>query len=225
MARCLLAGLVALGALIVGAAAAADAPPVDPRAVQLIVRHEIGSEQVYSRRYERPVWPGAASGVTVGVGYDLGHRPASSIVLDWSAHPQHPRMAKASGVIGPPARHLAASMADVVVKFAQARAVFERTSLIEHYRIARRVFGAKHFDQSPAAVQGALVDLVFNRGGSMTGPGRVEMRAIRDDCLPRRDRQCVADQLRAMVRLWKGSSIERGMQRRRFEEAELALAP
>lgn len=198
-------------------------PLIPERAVDLIVSFEVGSPETYERKYRHPVWPGAASGVTIGIGYDLGHRTASVIALDWEAHPHAVRLSTASGVTGPVARELARRLADLSVDWRMAREVFDQTSVVEHYRIARRVFGAP-FEAAHPNVQGALTSLVFNRGGSMAGEARREMRAIRDVCLPAQDRGCVARELRAMVRLWKDSAIERGMQRRRYAEADLAEA-
>jgi hypothetical protein len=224
MARAVLPAALALLALgLFAGGVLAEPAPLPERAVDLIIAHEIGSPALYQRRYRRPLWPGAHSGVTVGVGYDLGHRRAVVIAKDWQLHPQAPRLASAAGVIGPPARELARTMDDVEVDWPFALQVFERTSLVEHHRIARRVFGPRHFDRLPGLAQGALVSLVYNRGGAMTGPARAEMRAIRDDCLPRDDLPCIADQLRAMLRLWIGSDIERGMRKRRGDEAELVL--
>jgi hypothetical protein len=53
---------------------------------------------------------------------------------------------------------------------------------------------------SPDA-QGALVSLVFNRGTSMEGDRRREMRAIQA-AVANGDLQEIADQLRSMKRLW-----------------------
>lgn len=142
--------------------------------------------------------------------------------MDWEAHPHAVRLASASGTTGPLARELARKLADITIEYGYARHVFDQTSVVEHWRVARRVFGQAHFDALPAPAQGALVSVVFNRGGSMAGERRREMRAIRDDCLPRSDTHCVATQLRAMTRIWTGTDIEAGMRRRRYAEAELA---
>lgn len=196
---------------------------VAERAVDLIIAFEVGSPEVYHAKYRNPVWPGAASGVTVGIGYDLGHTAPRVIAMDWEAHPHAVRLATASGTTGPLARELARRMADIAIEYGYARQVFDQTSLVEHYRIARRVFGTAHFEALPPNAQGALVSLVFNRGGAMAGERRREMRAIRDDCLPRADTHCIATQLRAMTRLWAGTDIAEGMRRRRFAEAALAI--
>jgi hypothetical protein len=48
--------------------------------------------------------------------------------------------------------------------------------------------------------QGGLVSLVFNRGTSMEGHRRREMRAIRD-LVPKKDVKEIADQIRQMKRI------------------------
>lgn len=196
--------------------------PLEDEAVALIVDFEVGGQALYVRRYQRPIWPGAASGVTVGIGYDLGHQRAAAIRQDWHRHAERERMASMAGIVGEAARLARLGVADIVVPWEHAMDVFRGASLVEYCRRARRAFGPAAFDAAPAQVQGALVSLVYNRGASMTGPARLEMRQIRDVCLPARDAGCVAGQIRAMVRLWRGSSIEAGMYRRRFAEAALA---
>lgn len=199
-------------------------PCIPAQAVDLIVGFEIGSPALYTKRFTRPVWPGAASGATVGVGYDLGYHAATVIAIDWQRHAQHRRMQTAAGITGKPAQAKARELADVVVEYPIARQVFDETSLVEYCRLARRAFGGDRFDAMPAKARGAIVSVVFNRGSSMTGPTRIEMRAIRDECVPAGDAACVARQLRAMKRLWKNSAIEAGMNRRRDAEAHLAEA-
>lgn len=200
-------------------------PPLCERAVDLIIAFEVGSPQTYQRKYQRPIWPGHHSGVTVGIGYDLGYQHASIIATDWSTHPHAVRLATAAGITGPLARDEARKLADISIEYSMARRVFDQTSVVIHHRIARRVFRPQHFDALPCNARGALVSLVFNRGGSMAGNARSEMRHIRDVCLPAVDVQCIATQIRAMERIWVGSRIERGMRNRRYAEAALALVP
>jgi GH24 family phage-related lysozyme (muramidase) len=200
-------------------------PCVSERAIDLIISFEVGDPATYTRKYQRPIWPGAASGATVGLGYDLGYQRASVIAMDWERHPHQVRMQTASGITGPAARKVVQQLADVSVTYGFAREVFDQTSLVEHCRIARRVFGAENFAKISANARGALTSVVFNRGGSMNGSSRIEMREIRDVCLPRADHACIARQILAMMRIWKGGSIENGMRRRRTAEARLAEAP
>lgn len=198
-----------------------EAALIPERAVALIVAFEVGSPEVYTAKYQHPVWPGGYSGATIGIGYDLGTRTPRIIALDWETHPHHVRLQSAAGITGPVAREVVKRLADIAVDYELARDVFDQTSVIEHYRQARLAFGAP-FARADPNVQGALTSLVFNRGGSMTGDRRLEMRLIRDECLPKQDRACIGAQLRAMKRCWKGSDIEAGMARRREAEARLA---
>ncbi len=193
-------------------------------AFDLIVQYETAGQRTYERRYLRPIWPGAASGATIGVGYDLGHASRQVILDDWRAHLQRADLPQAAGITGAPARVVTGRMQHVVTDWPLATRVFRCTSAINYWRVAARAFGPP-FEQATPNVQGALVSLVYNRGGSMTGDKRREMRAIRDECLPRQDSACVALQLRAMTRIWKGTDIERGMIARRNAEAQLATTP
>lgn len=81
------------------------------------------------------------------------------------------------------------------------------------------------FDELNANCQGALISLVFNRGAAMNGSRRIEMREIRDNLVPIKDCEGIATQIKKMKRLWAGTTIEGGMNRRRDAEAALARTP
>jgi hypothetical protein len=195
---------------------------VHPAAVDLIIRWEVTSRQRYERALSRPIWPGGASGITWGVGYDAGHQTQHRIRADWSAHSQVERLASAAGLTGQRAADALPQYRDIVVPWDMAVEVFRDRSLPAYYHLAARAFGPA-FEAAPAGVQGALVSLVYNRGPSMTGPSRREMREIRDVCLPARDTACVAARIAAMCRLWRGTEHERGLCGRREDEARLAM--
>lgn len=197
---------------------------LSPAAFELIVRHETGGRARYDRLYQRPVWPGRASGATIGIGYDLGHATPPVIRADWTLHPQRDRLPQASGVTGQAAKPVTKAMQDVITRWPLAEDVFRCTSVINYYRITERTFG-KHFSGLRPNAQGALVSLVYNRGGSMSGDKRRDMRAIRDKCLPAQDYACIGANLRAMTWVWTGTDIEQGMRVRRHDEARLAETP
>ena len=206
-------------------------PPPEPRdaacrraAAALTLRWEVSSPAFYRKRLERPIWPGGASGVTWGIGYDGAHATAVTIRDDWQAHGQVERLASTTGISGTRARDALPRYRDIITPFEHAADVFENRSLIEYERRAERAFRDGFVDLRPGACS-ALVSLVYNRGASMTGDSRREMRVLRDDCIPKQDYACIARELRSMCRLWRGTVNEKGLCARREAEAVLAESP
>ena len=207
-------------------AIAPERPParvsdVHPEAVALIIRWEVTSRARYERELARPIYPGGASGITWGIGYDGGHQTGPRIRADWSDHPHVERLAETAGITGARAADVLPRYADIVTPWDMAVDVFRFRSLPAYRHHAARAFGP-HFETVGPHVQGALVSLVYNRGPSMIGGSRREMRDIRDQCLPAGDARCVAEQIRSMCRLWRGTRFERGLCGRREDEARLA---
>ncbi len=195
---------------------------VSPAAVDLIIRWEVSSPAYYTSRLEWPIWPRGASGVTWGIGYDGGHQTRTTIGRDWEQHADVERLQTTSGITGSRANPLARSMRDVRTSFGYARQVFTDASLPVYCGSARMAFGAAYFDALPLDAQGVLCSVVYNRGASMMGDSRLEMRAIRDDCLPAGNTTCIATQIRSMCRLWQGTVNGPGLCARRNDEARLA---
>ena len=169
-------------------------------------------------------WPGGASGITLGYGYDLGHVTAAEFLADWGtcfAARQMARLSRAIGKTGAAARELALSLADIRCTAADARRVLIDVSLPVYADRTRRAFPG--FDVLPLDVQGALISLVYNRGAGMKdSPGtdnRKEMRAIWD-LVASGILVGIADEIRAMKRLWIGKGLD-GLLRRREAEAML----
>lgn len=202
-------------------------PPVSrcrELAAELMVRWEVTSVARYNRALQWPVWPGGASGVTWGVGYDGGHQVARVIADDWAAHTAVARLTDTAGLTGGAAKAALPRFRDIITPYDLAYQVFRERSLVEYERKAARAFRVDLASIRPGACA-ALVSLAYNRGGSMTGDSRREMRAIRDDCLPGLDYSCVARQIRAMSRLWVGTPNEAGLRNRRNDEARYAEMP
>lgn len=195
---------------------------VHPDAAALIVRWEVTSPAAYERKYRRPIWPGGASGVTWGVGYDGGHQTRTTIRRDWADHPHVADLEGTSRVTGARAKALTPSLRHVEVDYPYASRVFGCATLPVYQGGARRALGPGFDALSPHAA-GSLVSLGYNRGWSFKGERRAEMRTIRDRCVPERDARCIADALRAMCRHWEGTPNYRGLCARRHDEARLAL--
>lgn len=173
-----------------------------------------------------PEWPGLRSGITIGHGYDLGYCSAERFLADWGARLDDAavqRLLAVIGLSGIRARNRVAALAGIHVPAAAAAEVFRLRS------VPRMLLDTQHafpgVERLPADAGGALVSLVYNRGGSMIDrPGqdnRREMRVIRDLCAqPLPALQPIADALRSMKRLWEGKGMAGLLNRR---EAEAAL--
>lgn len=190
-------------------------------AIEMVVAFEIVSPAYYTRHLIKPIWPGGASGPTWCIGYDGGHQLPSTIQADWQQHPHRDQLTATGGVTGAAAKSMVAQLKHITTEIPYCAAVFEQSTVPRYWGMTRRAFPG--VDALQPCAQGALFSLVYNRGSGMAGQKRVEMRAIRDDCIPRQDPQCIADQIMAMNRIWKGTDIELGMYRRRQAEARLAL--
>ena len=57
--------------------------PISNRAFDLIVMLEVTSQAAYEHSYSHPTWPQGASGVTIGIGYDVGYVSKSLLWQDW----------------------------------------------------------------------------------------------------------------------------------------------
>ena len=169
-------------------------------------------------------WPGGMSGITIGIGYDLGYVTVDAFETDWGdllgAGPRT-RLAGCVGLRGIRARNRAAGVNDIRIARADAGQVFrERTLPLVSQRTELAFPGIAGL---PGDARGALVSLVYNRGASMVDDSaddrRREMRAIRD-AVARGDLPAIALQLRAMKRLWAGKHLD-GLIARREAEAQL----
>ncbi len=194
-------------------------PVVSPAGEKFIARWEVGGPELYVKRYQMPIWPGNnLSGVTIGIGYDLGHNTERQILADWATHPDRGYLAAMSGFKGASAGRLAKRRGWIRTPLPMAMQVFRDPTLIRYYNITRRSFpGVEHMGQP---VQDMLVSLVYNRGGNMVGSARSEMRHIRDVCIPARDNVCVEQQFRTMTRIWAGRPLGKGLIARRHQEAD-----
>ena len=206
-------------------------PPPEPAnaacrraAAALIIRWEVTSSAYYRRHLERPIWPGGASGITWGIGYDGGHQPRTVIADDWHEHEAVGRLATTAGITGRQARSILGQYRDIRTAFDYASRVFEDRSLVEYERRTERAFRNGFTELRPNAC-GALISLVYNRGAAMTGDSRREMRNLRDNCIPKQDYACIASEIRSMKRLWRGTVNENGLSARREAEAILVETP
>jgi len=194
---------------------------VHPEAVDLIVRFEVTSPEYYDLKLQGVIWAGLHSGATWGVGFDGGYQTKAFIEDAWRGHPQVDKLLITSGVVGFAARNLLPQLRDVRTPLPLATEVFMLRTLPVYCELAKRTF-RNGWNLLPARAQGALISTLYNRGASMQGGNRRELRAIRDECVPRGDVACIAVQLRTMPRVWEGKDVYRGLHRRYMATAALA---
>lgn len=194
------------------------------KAFDLIVNEETGGQSYYERTEQHPDYPGGASGVTIGCGYDLGHSTAAEIQADWGDKFSADilvHLKSCVGVNGSPARALAHELRPIVtVPWAVAIDVFKNRDVPkweENVKQALPNWNLLHPDSF-----GSLVSLAFNRGASfnLSGPRYTEMRAIKTLMVMKKFTG-IPDEIRAMKRLWpKGGDLynRREHEARLFEE-------
>ncbi len=176
-----------------------------------------GGEGYYNKFLKRPTWPGGASGVTVAIGYDLGYNSKSVILSDWRNLKEKERLADVAGFKGSSAKAKVAQVRDILVDWNLAEGVFNSVTIPRFWLLARSAFPG--FDELNPNAQAALLSIAFNRGTSMAGPGRIEMREIAR-LSPKKDYKGMAAQIRLMKRLWIGKGLD-GLLARRESEAKL----
>jgi GH24 family phage-related lysozyme (muramidase) len=195
--------------------------PISTDAFNLIVEFEVSSEQVYSKQYRQPTWPQGASGLTIGIGYDVGYVTKVQLWGDWKdAIPDAmiSALEPALGVTGLPARQITQGLKtkvdvpwDAAISVHRGKVIPLWVGLVERSLPNTNPIG-------PDCL-GALVSLTYNRGASFdkVGDRYLEMRNIKTDMQGERYSD-IPGEYRSMKRLWP---TVRGLRDRREREAEL----
>jgi hypothetical protein len=203
---------------------------ISSRAERLIVAAEVTSQAVYVKRYQGPIWPKGRSGVTVGVGYDIGHTIPEQFWRDWKDYLHAEvldRLMICCEVTGGEAETLLEAVKDIRIPWDVAYRQFVVQQLPREIGLAER--SLQNFAQLPEDCRGALVSLTYNRGASRFAAPRDpddgldrgrEMRAIfghmRDGAFA-----AIPQELMAMRRIWTGNPDMAGVVKRREAEAVL----
>ena len=201
-------------------------------AIEILINFEIGDETYYSKYLAKPTWPGASSGVTIGIGYDLGYNDTETFQHDWAA-----QLDPDAGAILEPACGRTSSNAKswlsghpearaIAIPLPTAQAVFRATTLPKFAALTKATFPGIELLQPDA--QTMLVSLVYNRGAAIYGDSRREMLTIRNRLLvvlenghvTQADLTYIAGQIRSMKRLWSSSALA-GLHKRRDREASI----
>jgi hypothetical protein len=196
---------------------------VSCESLSALVGFEITSKTTYEQKYRRPIWPGASSGVTIGIGYDLGMTSKTRIELDWQgwiSDTDLQRLLTVQGVRGEPARQLARSMSDIQIAYDVAQTVFYQSTLPMFASMTRATYPG--VQKLPADAQGMLLSLIYNRGTSLSGTRRAEMAALKPLIAGgTKNLEQIASKFEQMARWWPDLP---GLQQRRRKEAAMIRA-
>ena len=193
-----------------------------PKALALILEYEVGGgKSYYDKCLSKPTWPGGASGFTLGIGVDCGYY--SPVELEKLFHflpkDQLEIVKGASGKTSQAGKEYTVKHRNsgIVVNWDQAIEIFNNLTWPKFAKLAEKAFPG--LDQLKDDAYGAIISLVFNRGSSMSGDSRLEMRNIRD-LVPTKNYKGIAKELRKMKRIWAGKGLD-GLITRREAEAKL----
>ena len=194
---------------------------ISKRAIELIIQHEVGGRAYYDKKLQAPIWAGGESGVTIGMGYDLGYNTEKQFMLDWSGvinlnyiNALRPTI----GIKGPQAKAmLKGEILNVRILYNTAYEVFVKSSLPRYYAITKKIY--PNMDLLNDDTKGALVSVVYNRGNKLEGDSRAEMKAI-VDLIAKQDYEGIAEQIEKSKRLWEHKNLD-GLVKRREAEADM----
>jgi hypothetical protein len=201
---------------------------IDTRASDLIVACEVSGRKLYEDRYRLPTWPKGKSGITIGIGYDIGYASVNLFKSDWNGFlnaEQIKMLAQGCGIYGNPAAQLLPKLPKIAIDWS--------TAVLQFYRQTQPRYVGETEAALPNCAQlnptclGALVSLTYNRGSSFEVPnardpsGRfAEMRNIHAHMTAGQFAQ-IPKEIRAMKRLWQDTPDMRGLLIRRELEATL----
>lgn len=197
-----------------------DPSPVVPtEGIVFIARQEVSSRPNYDANCSKPTWPGGASGITIGIGYDL--RFQRDFDSCWAPRLPADTVAALRPWLGKQGTQAGAqSLADHRIPFFAAWDVFTAVTLPAEVKSTEVAYG--DLTPLPPLCRAALVSLVYNRGPDLGQKGdpdgrRREMMEIHD-LIQAGKLDEVPAQFISMERLWPTAA---GLRARRAAEADM----
>jgi GH24 family phage-related lysozyme (muramidase) len=193
---------------------------ISKKAIDLIIQHEVGGRAVYEKRYQKPIWAGGDSGLTIGLGYDIGYVKEAQLFSDWQGLNLNflNALKRFCGVKGEVVKTMMrGEVLNVIIPYNMAYEVFVKKSIPKYYALTKKIY--PQLDELNEDTRGALVSMVYNRGAKIDGDSRKEMKAI-VDLVAKKDYEGIAEQIEQSKRLWEGKGLD-GLVIRREAEADL----
>jgi peptidoglycan hydrolase-like protein with peptidoglycan-binding domain len=206
---------------------------LDTNGVAFIALEETGGLGYYQKITRWPHYPGGASGITIGVGYDLHFHTQNELMTSWGDYLSAATLQELSKDIGKRGSNDRANELKAMaieVPFHAAWQVFVSETLPQFYKKTLNAYPS--LASLPEVCRSVLVSLVYNRGPALSGESREEMANIRqwlDKAEQARTQGksaaevqqlllAVADELVEMKKYWPVTS---GLVKRRQLEANL----
>lgn len=184
----------------------------------LILYYETGGAAYYAGHLAKPTVPPGFSGVTIGIGYDLGYNSPSQIKSDWEGRlpPQQvSRLASCAGKTGASARAALSRVSDIRIPWVTALEVYDVRTVPRFATMTEAAYA--NIKTMNPDIQGVILSTSFNRGTAMTGDRRRELLWTRNDIIAGKMKNLPSYQLQ-MRRLWP---TIKGLQRRYTAHAGL----
>lgn len=185
-----------------------------------VIEFETGGKSYYEKCLKKLTWPKGQSGITMGIGADLGYMSKEEFEKFFAQYfsvEENKLLKSVIGLKGSEAKASLNKVSHIELSWDNASKAFVQWTLPKFWKMAKDLWPG--LDELREKAQVALVSLAFNRGTSVTGPTRVEMKNIKL-LVAIKDYKGIAEQVRLMKRLWVGKKLD-GLLARRDKEAAL----
>jgi GH24 family phage-related lysozyme (muramidase) len=185
-----------------------------------IIAFESGGEKYYNKFLKSMTWPKGASGITMGIGADLGYMSEKEFDAYFSKYftdDENKKLKPTIGLKGDSAKNVLSKVKNIELSWENASEAFVDWTLPKFWNLTNALW--PKMDELCEKAQIGLVSIVFNRGASTKGSSRTEMLNIKPLVL-KKDYKGIAKEIRSMKRLWEGKNMD-GLIKRREEEAKM----
>lgn len=194
---------------------------ISKRSIDFIIQQEVGGRTYYDKVLQKPSWPGGESGITIGIGYDLGYGSIQQFIKDWGLNLSIENINVLRPIIGlkgsKAKEKLKGDILNIRIPYNIAYDVFVKNDVPRYFNMAKKIY--PQLEELNEDTQGALVSMVFNRGTSLVGDSRKEMRTI-VDLVVNKDYHGIAEEIEKSKRLWEHKGLD-GLVIRREAEADM----
>ena len=145
-----------------------------------VIEFETGGRNYYEKFLKRFTWPKAQSGITMGIGADLGYMSLNEFENYFSCYfttDENTLIKSVIGLKGEVAKTALPKVKNIELSWINASEAFVKWTLPKFWKMTNDLYPG--LDQLKEKAQIALVSLVFNRGASISGPSRSEMKNIK----------------------------------------------